>query len=217
MSNYINTAYTSLNDLNSIYADTLTAESITVSNNLNGITPSQLSYVDPTSSIQTQLNYLKTQTLSTNGGGTFMVYAELNGALNSSNSTCFQWSFGGGGVTSSSQPLGLYVGASCNLISLYLNFNTYPNSNVTIACLQNNSTIQTISVTTSQLTSNITGLSYSFNPGDYINFRTISGTGTVVGRICATFTTNGVVGPQGNIGLTPNISIGTVTDRLQLC
>ena len=128
MSNYLNTSYTGINDLNTIYADDITTETLTISNNINGITPTQLSYVDPTSSIQTQINYLKTQTLSTAGGGTFMIYGELNGSLNSSNSSCFQWSFGAGGITSSTQPQGLYIGISCNLISLYLSFNVSINN-----------------------------------------------------------------------------------------
>eukprot|EP01038_Epipyxis_sp_PR26KG_P015219 gene15219-20503_t len=187
---------------------------------INNISSTTLSYVDATSSIQTQLDYLKNQTLSTNGGGTFMVYAELNGALNSSNSTCFQWSFGSGGVASSSQPQGLYIGISCNLISLYLNFNTYPNSNVTIGCLQNNTTIQSISVTTSQLNNNVTGLAYSFNAGDYINFRTISGTVTdsnyVDVNVSGT-TTDPVLnfvlkrGETGATGSTPQLPVGNVT------
>ena len=212
MANYLNTSYTAINDLNSIYADDINTQSLTISNNINGITPTVLSYIDATSSIQSQINYLKTQTLSTVGGGTFMIYGELNGSLNSSNSSCYQWSFGAGGVTSSTQPQGLYIGISCNLISLYISFNTYPTSSATIACLQNNTSIQTISLTTSQLNNSVTGLSYSFNAGDYINFKTIAGSGSVVGRISATFTTNGIVGPQGNIGNTPNISIGTVTE-----
>ena len=54
-----------------------------------------------------------------------MIYAELNGSLNNSNASCYQWSFGAGGTTSLSQPQGLYIGVSCNLIGLYINFNTY--------------------------------------------------------------------------------------------
>ena len=61
MSNYLNSFYTGLNDLNQINADDITTNILTVSDNINGITKTQLSYVDPTSSIQSQLNYLKTQ------------------------------------------------------------------------------------------------------------------------------------------------------------
>ena len=213
MSNFLDSSFTSLNNLTDINTDSITVNSLTISDNINGITPTVLSYIDPTSSIQTQIDYLKTQTLSTNGGGSFMIYAELNGSLNSSNSSCFQWSFGAGGITSSTQPQGLYIGISCNLISLYLSFNIYPTSNCNIGCYQNNTLLQTITLSTSQLNNSVLNLNYSFNAGDYINFKTISGSGTVVGRIVSCFTTNGVVGAQGNIGLTPNISIGTVRDE----
>eukprot|EP01038_Epipyxis_sp_PR26KG_P014886 gene14886-20019_t len=97
MSNFLDSSFTSLNNLTDINTDSITVNSLTISDNINGITTTQLSYIDPTSSIQTQIDYLKTQTLSTNGGGSFMIYAELNGSLNSSNSSCFQWSFGAGG------------------------------------------------------------------------------------------------------------------------
>ena len=98
MSNFLDSSFTSLNNLTDINTDSITVNSLTISDNINGITPTVLSYIDPTSSIQTQIDYLKTQTLSTNGGGSFMIYAELNGSLNSSNSSCFQWSFGAGGL-----------------------------------------------------------------------------------------------------------------------
>ena len=56
MSNYLNTSYTAINDLNSIYADDINTQSLTISNNINGITPTVLSYIDATSSIQSQIN-----------------------------------------------------------------------------------------------------------------------------------------------------------------
>eukprot|EP01038_Epipyxis_sp_PR26KG_P017750 gene17750-24745_t len=192
MSNFLDSSFTSsLNNLVDINASNINVSELTITDSINGITSTQLSYIDPTSSIQTQLDYLKTQTLSTNGGG----------------------NFGAGAITSSTQPQGLYIGISCNLISLYLSFNTYPTSNCNnIGCYQNNTLLQTITLSTSQLNNSVLNLNYSFNAGDYINFKTISGSGSVVGRIVSTFTTNGVVGAQGSIGLTPNISIGTVSE-----
>ena len=64
MSNFLDSSFTSLNNLTDINTDSITVNSLTISDNINGITPTVLSYIDPTSSIQTQIDYLKTQTLS---------------------------------------------------------------------------------------------------------------------------------------------------------
>ena len=129
--------FNNLNGLMEIYADNLNTlkinnleidESLTLSGNITAnnltITPTNISYCDATSSIQTQINNLSNQLYTTTGGGFFELLFETTSLTYSG--TYNGYIFG----SNLGSTYGYFIGTACNLYSIDIHVSTAP----TVAC-----------------------------------------------------------------------------------
>ena len=107
--------------LTGIGIDNLDLTSLTTQS-LNNIPASTLSYLDATSSIQTQLNNMQTLQNAGGSGGYFCIYGEIADLKTNINTGYFQF---GGSLASPAFRLGIFTPA-CSLIGICLNTTTSP-------------------------------------------------------------------------------------------
>ena len=153
-------------------------------------------------SLQTQISNI-TSTSTTGGGYFILEYESNNIAL--ANTNGYNWSSGSGQRFQS-----LYsMLPACNLIgaSIYTS-SIVTSSNTVITVIKNNVNSLNISLPINTSTVTVSSLNLSFSYGDIIQVRTTSGTTVVAGRVSLIFSTKGIKGADG---ISPNLSIGTVS------
>jgi hypothetical protein len=159
-----------------------------------------------TSNIQEQINNITT----TGGpGGFFLLIAENTIGFNSTLQNGFNWSFGSSGQSQNS-----FIGLpQCTLDSITISCSVASTANSLLDIYIN----EVFSGTTIQLIPNdpsitLLNVGLALNAGDKITLKTTSGNATPsIVRITLIFASNGVIGPTGQTGLTPDIEIGSVT------
>ena len=199
---------------NETITEILNSTSISNSGNINSSTYNSISssYISnlPTYETNTDatLNSLQTQisnitSTSTSGGGYFIIEYESNN-IAIANTNGYNWSSGSG-----QRFQNLYgTVPSCNLIaaSIYLSANV--TSNTVIAVLKNNVNSLSITIPINTAFVKVSSLNVAFSFADTIQIRTTSGSTVVAGRISLIFSTDGI---KGTDGISPNLSIGTVS------
>lgn len=128
------------------------------------------------------------------GGGRTTVWAEENADLNTSTNSGFQFSFGNG----AENEIGLAIGYACAVVALTIQANT-ATTGVVELYLNGAATGATVSLSSS-ITGITSDLSISISEGDYITFKTISGSGGDAVVVGAVLQTDGVQGEQGDPG-----------------
>ena len=232
--NGIDSMITQLNELTVINADevnttTLTSDVITAPvANLNTLTSTQINATNitttgissdfysgvpqqnilyllgSTSNIQDQIDNI----VEAGGdGGFFVVSAETVLGFDTVTNGGQNFSFGAAG-----QSLGDIILPSCKLQTLYLSVSIAPTITSVVQLFINNVfTGISITIFSGELSSLLTPIAYTISPNSLLNFRTFTGNAIAsVNRISAIFSSNGVIGPVGPTGLTPEIQIGTV-------
>jgi hypothetical protein len=199
-----NITTTTLNSTN-ITTSLLTASSIN-SSFYSGVPALNVQYlIGSTSNIQQQIDNI---TETGGPGGFFLIIAENTIGFNPSLQSGYNWSFGSGGQSQNS-----FIGLpQSTLQSITLSVSTVSTVSSTIDIYINgvysNTTIQLLANETSLTLLNV-GLACV--AGDRLTLRTTSGNSTAsICRLTLIFSSNGVIGPVGPVGLTPVIEIGTV-------
>ena len=196
-------------NLSDIYNQTLTTTNI-ISDYYNGIPKQDLLYLSGLSdNVQNQINAMSLQIVGGNGGGgSFILFGESNVGFNPLNNSGYHWVHGSGTIG--------YIGLTlpaCILVGLSINCTIMPSSSVSVVIIKNlnnyASTTATITLSTIQTTNTIMNLTSSFLLGETCTIKTNAGSGGGLVRLTAIFQTIGVT---GDIGPTPNISIGSVSD-----
>ena len=198
-----------------INTDSITANTITTSllnsSSINsafysGVPSQNVQYLTgSTSNIQQQIDNI---TQTGGAGGWFLIIAENTIGFNSTLQSGYNWSFGSGGQSQNS-----FIGlpqSTLQSITISTSVASTANSLVDIYIngIYSNTTIQLIPNETSITLLNV-GLACV--AGDRLTLKTSSGNSTAsVCRITLIFSSNGVIGPVGDTGLTPVIEIGTV-------
>jgi len=151
--------FNNLNGLMEIYADNLNTlkinnleidESLTLSGNINIpvnnsiITPTNISYCDATSSIQTQINTLSQQLYTTTGGGFYELTFETT--LLTYSGTYNGYIFG----SNLGQTYGYYIGTASNLYSIGIQVSSFPTVTCTVYIFKNGVQLCPITLSTSQ-------------------------------------------------------------------
>ena len=196
-------------NLSDIYNQTLTTTNI-ISDYYNGIPKQDLLYLSGLSdNVQNQINAMSLQIVGGNGGGgSFILFGESNVGFNPLNNSGYHWVHGSGTIG--------YIGLTlpaCILVGLSINCTIMPSSSVSVVIIKNlnnyASTVATITLSTIQTTNTIMNLTSAFLLGETCTIKTNAGSGGGLVRLTAIFQTIGVT---GDIGPTPNISIGSVSD-----
>ena len=196
-------------NLSDIYNQTLTTTNI-ISDYYNGIPKQDLLYLSGLSdNVQNQINAMSLQIVGGNsGGGSFILFGESNVGFNPLNNSGYHWVHGSKTIGC----IGLTLPA-CILVGLSINCTIMPSSSVSVVIIKNlnnyASTTATITLSTIQTTNTIMNLTSAFLLGETCTIKTNAGSGGGLVRLTAIFQTIGVT---GDIGPTPNISIGSVSD-----
>jgi hypothetical protein len=173
----------------------------------SGVPSQNIQYLSgSTSNIQEQINNIT----NTGGpGGFFLLVAENTIGFNPTLQNGFNWSFGSSGQSQNS-----FIGLpQCTLDSITISCSVASTANSLLDIYIN----EVFSGTTIQLIPNDTSITLlnvglAVIAGDRITLKTTSGNATSsIVRITLIFASNGVIGPTGQTGLTPDIEIGTVT------
>ena len=154
--------FNNLNGLMEIYADNLNTltinnleidQSLTLSGNITAndvtITPTNISYCDATSSIQTQINTLSQQLYSTVGGGFYELLFETTSLTYSGTYSGYNFGLNLG------KSYGYYIGTASNLYSIGIQVSTLPTVACIIYVLKNSNQLCSITLSTTQK-SNVT-------------------------------------------------------------
>ncbi len=215
MSNGFTTNYNTINGLHDINADSITASSANILNNIsassfNGVDKQNILFIDGMSAnCQTQINSLQSQissisSTSTTGGGYFNIWFESNGGFNLTNP--YQWAMGANNQTTGSFALPLAF--ACTLNKAYWRSAGTPTTAGTIVIEKNGTTAYTMS----NLNSSGTIISFStniaFSAGDTINIKTTAGAGGGNMRVFLALSTAGIKGADG---ISPALQMGSVT------
>ena len=219
MTNYLNSSYSGLNNINSINSDY-----ITFTDSINDIDSTTFNYLkNATSNIQNQITNIQTGISTGSTGGSFCIYGETTDLKTTVNNGFFGF---GSALVTPAYKLGVFLPA-CKLVSIGIASTSSPTitqpivSIVKLAGGTNPGTgglsgvVSTITIPFLQSYNRI-NTDISFALGDAVNIQTTTSSGNVCGntKITLIFQTAGVQGIQGNIGNTPNLSIGTVTSLL---
>jgi hypothetical protein len=195
-------------NIDTIYNRSLTTTSIT-SDFYNGIPKQDILYLSGlNANVQQQINALSSN-INSGGGGAFLLYGESAVGFDPNNNYGRHWVHGSGVVG--------YIGITvptCTLIGISIQASTWASSMATVVIEKNvggQYSNAIITLATNQSSNIVTGLNAAFSIGDTCTFRTLSGSGGGLIRMTAIFNTVGVIGPTG---LTPNLTIGTVTSLL---
>jgi hypothetical protein len=225
MLNGLDSTFTALNELTIVNADSISVETLQATNgtinNLNsslitttsinstlysGVPTQNIQYLlGSTSNIQQQINNITTVG---GPGGWFLIIAENTIGFNPSLQNGYNWSFGSGGQSQNS-----FIGlpeATLQSITISVSVASIANSliDIYINGIYSNTTIQLLPNETSLTILNV-GLACV--AGDKLTLKTTSGNSTAsVCRLTLIFSSNGVIGPQGPVGATPLIEIGSV-------
>ena len=175
--------FNNLNGLMEIYADNLNTltinnleinQTLTLSANINVntsiVTPTNISYLDATSSIQTQINNLSQQLYTTTGGGFYELLFETT--LLTYSGTYNGYIFG----MNQGQTYGYYIGTASNLYSIGIQVSTKPSVACTVYIFKNGTQLCPITLSTSQTKNTTYPTGYSFLQGDYITLKQTAGT-----------------------------------------
>jgi len=172
----------------------------------SGVPSQNIQYLlNSTSNIQQQIDNI---TQTGGAGGWFLIIAENTIGFNSTLQSGYNWSFGSGGQSQNS-----FIGLpQCTLQSITVSASIASTASslvdIYINGLYSNTTIQLIPNETSITILNV-GLACV--AGDRLTLKTSSGNSLAsVCRITLIFSSNGVIGPVGDTGLTPVIEIGSV-------
>jgi hypothetical protein len=202
MSNYINNQYTEINDLSQIYCNTLNTSTITNDefNALQGISTA--------STIQEQINAI---IYGNNPGGYFSITATQNSGFIANS----YWGFNSG--TNPTVNIPLVYAYPFRIIGIVISCQSTPTS-ATVRIIKNG-TDNVYEMTGVNSTLNtFQGLTIDFNAFETFNIFTVSGSGGGLVRATISCEVEGVVGQQGAQGaqgangITPNFTIGTVSN-----
>ena len=212
--------FNNLNGLMEIYADNLNTltinnleidQSLTLSGNITAnnatITPTNISYCDATSSIQTQINNLSEQLYTTTGGGFYELLFETT--LLTYSGTYSGYNFG----LNLGKSYGYYIGTASNLYSIGIQVSTVPTVACTIYIFKNGVQLCPITLSVLQTSNVIYPTGYTFSKGDYITLKQTAGTCSSGAKISVGFSCGGIVGASGssaslNLG---NIVVNTLS------
>ena len=185
-------------NLDIIYNRSLTTTNIN-SEFYNGVPKQDLLYLSGlNANVQQQIDALSS-IANSGGGGAFLLYGESATGFDPTNNYGRHWVHGSGVVD--------YVGITvptCTLVGISIQASTWPTSTATVVIEQNVSgqySNVVITLSPSQNSNIVTGLSCAFAIGDTCTFRTFGGTGGGLIRMTAIFNTVGIV---GQIGITPS-------------
>jgi hypothetical protein len=205
MSNYINNQYTEINDLSQIYCNTLNTSTIT-NDELNA-----LQGISTVNTIQEQINAI---IYGNNPGGYFSITATQNSGFIANS----YWGFNSG--TNPIVNIPLVYAYPFRIIGIVISCQSTPTS-ATVRIIKNG-TDDVYEMTDVNSTLNtFQGLTIDFNAFDTFNIFTVTGAGGGLVRMTISCEVEGVVGPvgpqgpsgaSGQNGITPNFTIGTVTN-----
>ena len=196
--NNLQSSFKNLDGLQEIYSDKITTDIVTT-NSLNNIPAQTISYLDATSSIQSQLNYLY-QSHTTSGGGIYVITGELTGGFVIGSYFNMEGATTNGIIVPHSYVYGIGIRCSQSNGSSVSAFDVYKNGSYLFT--------EAIGINLSNDTNfNFSAYQniYSFNDGDYIQFRcgtygSVGTMGTI--KISLILATNGVQGARGDVGPT---------------
>ena len=147
--------------------------------------------------------------INSGGGGAFILYGESSVGFDPNNNYGRHWVHGSGVVG--------YVGVTvptCTLIAISIQTLGWITSNATVVIEKNvggQHLNAVINLSLYQQSNLVTGLNVAFSLGDTCTFRTYAGSGGGLIRMTAMFNTVGVI---GQTGLTPTLTMGSVTSLL---
>jgi hypothetical protein len=204
MSNYINNHFTEINDLSQIYCNTLNTSTITNDefNALQGIST--------VSTIQDQINAIL---YGNNAGGYFSITATQNSGFIANS----YWGFNSG--TNPTVNIPLVYAYPFRIVGIVISCQSTPSTSATVRIIKNGTSVYEITVNSTLNT--FQGLTIDFNAFEAFNIFTVSGSGGGLVRATISCEVEGVVGPvgpqgpsgaSGQNGITPNFTIGTVTN-----
>ena len=206
MSNYINNNYTEINDLSQIYCNTLNTSTV-INDEFN-----TLQGINTETNIQSQINgILNTISFGYSSGGYFSILATQNSGFFGNS----YWGYSSGTNPTVNNPLVFQY--AFNVIGITFTCQTVPSVSATVSIYRNGISVYTM--TNINSTSNtFSNIDVGFLPGDTFNIFTVSGSGGSMIRATISCQTGGVVGAQGAQGaqgvpgITPNFTIGTITN-----
>jgi hypothetical protein len=200
-----NTLISTTINSNVLTSPTINADAI-YSDIYSGVPSQNIQYLlNSTSNIQQQIDNI---TVTGGSGGWFLVVAENTIGFNPTLQNGYNWSFGSGGQSQNS-----FIGLpQCTLQSFTLSVSNAPTISSLVDIYINNIYINiTLQLLAGETSITLLNINYAMVAGDRLTIKTSAGNSiSSVCRLTLIFSSNGVIGPVGDTGLTPVIEIGTV-------